>query len=62
MSLENYECIKCNQKLTEDTSEIFWKNHKPIKDVYDYLKVWDLEFMPTNERRFEQFKVWCVNK
>lgn len=53
-------CKKCKEELTEKTSDIFWQNHKPISQVYDYLKVWDLEFMPTKERRFEDFKIWCI--
>lgn len=53
-------CKKCKEELTEKTSDTFWQNHKPIPQVYDYLKVWDLEFMPTKKRRFEDFQVWCI--
>lgn len=61
MNLTEYTCKKCGEELNDNTAMIFWQNHKSISDVYDYLKVWDLEFMPNTQRRFEDFRVWCQN-
>lgn len=62
MNLKKYTCNKCGQRLDKKNPSSFWTSHQEISDVYDYLKVWDLEFMPNSQRRFEDFKVWCKNK
>lgn len=39
-------CDKCNQKLDDDTYEVFWEKHQTIPDSYNH----------------GELKIWCVNK
>ena len=39
-------CDKCKQELTDNTRDMFWKNHQTIPDAYNY----------------GDFKIWCVVK